>query len=116
MGLRQEKIADQIRDIIAVLLTGGQMRNPHLEPVSITAVKVTADLQNAKIYFRVYDDKYRADAERGMASAGSFFRKRLSRELDVRRVPDLSFHYDESVENAAKIETLLQEISKNKSV
>ena len=115
MGLRQEKLADQIRDVIAVLLSGGQMRDPRLEPVTVTAVKVTADLQNAKIYFRVYDDRFREDAERGMSSAGSFFRKKLSNELDVRRVPELTFYYDESIENAARIETLLQEISDEKN-
>lgn len=114
MGLRQERLADQIRDVIAGLLTGGHMRDPRLEPVTVTAVKVTADLQNAKVYFRVYNDLMREDAERAMTSAASFFRKRLSSELDVRRIPDLAFFYDESVENAARIETLLGEISNNK--
>jgi ribosome-binding factor A len=111
MGLRQDKIADQIRDVIASCLTGGQMRDPRLESVTVTAVQVTADLQNAKVYFRVYEDRLRSDAENAMRSAGGFFRKKLAHELDVRRVPELAFYYDESIENAARIETLLGEIS-----
>ena len=110
MGLRQEKIADQIRDVIASTLTGGQMTDPRLESVTVTAVQVTADLQNAKVFFRVYDDRFREDADTAMKRASSYFRKKLAGQLDVRRVPEIRLVYDESVENAARIETLLSQI------
>jgi len=114
MGLRQERIADQIRDIIAMNLVSGNMRDPRLESVTITAVKVTADLQNAKVYFRVYDTSAKEDASKALGSAATFFKKKLSVGLDVRRVPELRFYYDESIENAARIETLLGEIKKTR--
>lgn len=114
MGLRQDRIADQIRDIIALNLVSGNMRDPRLESVTITAVHVTADLQNAKVYFRVYNDEAKQGAQDALGSAGSFFKKKLSQGLDVRRVPELKFFYDDSIENAARIESLIDEINKDK--
>ena len=54
MGLRQERMADQIRDTLAVCFSGGQMADPRLSQVTITAVKLSGDLQIAKVYFRIY--------------------------------------------------------------
>lgn len=109
MGLRQQRIADEIRDIIAGMLLGGIMADPRLESVTITAVKVTQDISYATVYYRVYEDGNKPAAQKGLDSAAGFFRKRLSITLDIRRAPELKFVYDVSIENAARIETLLIE-------
>ncbi len=111
MGLRQERMADEIRDLLALNFQGGKLSDPRLEFVTITAVKLSADLQVGTVYFRTYTDEAKDNALKGLQSAAGFFRKQLGRELDIRRVPELRFIYDNSLENAANIETLLGKIA-----
>jgi ribosome-binding factor A len=111
MGLRQDRLADEIRDLIAVQFMGDQMSDPRLKNVSITAVKLTADLQLASVYYRVVgDDKAIADAQKGLHSASGFLRHRLAEALEIRRIPALRFFHDESVERGSRIESLLSQL------
>jgi ribosome-binding factor A len=113
MGLRKERLADEVRDIVANCFSGGQLRDPRLENVTITAVKLSGDLQLASVYFRVYGGKDSIEAtEKGLCSAVTFLRRRLAQDLDLRRVPNLRFFYDESVERGSQMEHLLANISR----
>ncbi len=114
MGLRKDQLADQIRDILAMNFQGGRLSDPRLESVTITAVKLTADLQQATVYFRTYDPAQADKAMRGLVSASGLLRRGLSEALDVRRVPELHFKYDKSIEYASRIETVLDAIDKEK--
>ena len=86
------------------------MSDPRLEAVTITAVKVSADLQLAYVYFRVYENGDPGSAQKGLESAAGFLRRQLAKNLDVRRVPELKFFFDESIENASRIEELLNKL------
>lgn len=110
MGLRQERMADEIRDILAVNFQGGRMNDPRLEFVTITAVKLSADLQVASIYYRVFDGSAPDRAQKGLESASAYLRHQL-RVLDTRRLPVLRFIYDDTAESAQKIEGILHKIS-----
>ena len=110
MSQRKERLGDEIRDIIAECLTGGKLDDPRLSFVTITGVKLSADLQLASIYFRVIEDDKRAETKKGLQNASGLFRKRLAEELDIRRVPNLRYFYDESVETSAKVDYLLEKI------
>ncbi len=110
MGLRQTRLADEIRDVLGTAFQGGNMRDPRLEDVTITAVKLTADLQLASVYFRLYGDntdERLAGVQKGLESATSFLRRRIADAVDLRRVPNLRFFYDESIERGSRIEELL---------
>ena len=110
MGVRQERLADQIRDVVARCFQGGLMQDPRLSNVTITAVKLSADLQIASIYFRVYEVEKVDNAKRGLETASGFLKKKLANQLDVRRIPELRFFYDESIEKASRIEELLSKL------
>lgn len=110
MGLRKERLADEIRDIVANLFSGGQMQDPRLALVAITAVKLSPDLQLASVYFRVIDETPIDVVAKGLERAAGFLRTRLAEELDIRRVPALRFFYDESIERGERIEVLLRQI------
>ena len=76
MGLRQERLADEIRDIVASLFTGGTLNDPRIQDVTVTAAKVSPDLQVATVYYRVYgSDIEAAEVQKGMEAAASFMRK-----------------------------------------
>ena len=109
MGLRKERLADEVRDIIAGCFQAGILGDPRLSFVTITSVKLSGDCQLANIYFISHDpdvDK----AKRGLQCASGFLRKKLAENLDIRRVPDLRFFYDESIERGAHMESLLKQI------
>ena len=110
MSMRQQRLADEIRDVLAECFQGGLMSDPRLEQVTITGVKLSPDLQLASVYYRVYTDDAISDASQGLAVAAGFLRKELARRLTVRRVPNLRFFYDESLEKASRIEDLLRKL------
>lgn len=110
MSMRQQRLADEIRDVLAECFQGGLMSDPRLEQVTITGVKLSPDLQLASVYFRVYSDDVVNDASQGLTAASGFLRKELARRLTVRRVPNLRFFYDESIEKASRIEDLLRKL------
>ena len=111
MGLRQDRLADEIRDIIGGLFAGGHLSDPRLVGVVITAVKLTGDLQLATIYFRSYTETIpRVDIAKGLERASGVMKRRLSEVLDVRRIPELRFLFDESIEHGSRIEELLKKI------
>jgi ribosome-binding factor A len=107
---RKQILGDEIRDIVANCLMGGQMNDPRLEFVTITNVKLTPDLQLASIYFRILDESKKSETKKGLESARGVFRHRLAEELEIRRVPNLRFFYDNSVEHGAKVDYLLDQI------
>lgn len=108
-AVRKGRIADQIRDLIAGLFLGGRLSDPRLEQVTITAVKISPDMQLASVYYRVYSDSAREPAKVALEQASGLLRNSL-KSLDIRRIPRLRFFYDESLERAATIETLLSQI------
>ena len=114
MGLRQERLADEIRDIVASLFTGGTLNDPRIQDVTVTAAKVSPDLQVATIYYRVYGEEVDAkQVQKGMEAATSFMRKKIGSALELRRVPDLRFFFDESIDKASDIERLLMDLKKS---
>lgn len=117
MTLRTDRVADEIRDKLALIFTSGAVSDPRLEAITITAVKVTPDLQLASIYYRVFDnsEEQKEQAMKGFKSCQAFLRKKLGESLDLRRVPELRFFFDDSIERAEKMEKLLGEIDEETS-
>lgn len=114
MALRKDRLADEIRDIVGSCFLGGKMSDPRLEGVTITSVKLSGDLQIASVYYRVYSDDLIEKAQKGLESAAGYFRKQLADALEVRRVPELKFYYDKSIEYGSNIEKLLYKLREEK--
>ena len=115
MSLRKERMGDEIRDIIAACLTGGQMNDPRLQFVTITGVKLSPDLQLASVHFRVIDDKTQNDTRKALDNAAGIFRTKLAKALDIRRVPELRFYFDTSVERGASVDAMIDLIRKERN-
>lgn len=110
MSLRADRVADEIRDVLAACFQGGRIEDPRLQAVTITATKLSPDLQLASIYFRLYDDSLQEQALKGLQAASGFLKREIAKKIQLRRVPELRFFYDESVEKADKIEELLHKL------
>ncbi len=110
MGIRQQRLADEIRDLVATLFQGGLIEDPGLDGVTITATKLTGDLQICYIYFRLYDSSRIKAAEQGFRRAEGMLKQRLATVLKIRKVPGLKFIFDDSVEHGSNIEQLLDQV------
>lgn len=110
MGIRQERLGDSIKDLLAAFFLSGKINDPRLSSVTVTEVKLSPDLQIAKVYFRVYDKGTLGGAITALKNARGLFRSYLSKNLDIRRVPALQFYFDETIEKASHIEELLKNL------
>jgi ribosome-binding factor A len=68
-------------------------------------------LQQARVYYTsLGDPKARRESQRALQRAAPFLRRQLGRRLRLRRIPELQFFFDESIERHDRIEQILQEI------
>ena len=108
-GPRPERVADQIRAEVADLIAR-ELHDPGLGFLTITRVQVSPDLQHARVYFTTLGDPTaRRNTGRALERASSFIRRQLGRRLRLRRVPELEFVFDDTIEHQDRIERLLQE-------
>ncbi len=108
---RQKKVAELLHKEISQLIQF-QTQDPRLGFVTITGVDVTPDLRQAKVYFTILDDDSLEETLAGLNSASGFFRHQLAQTLDLRHIPELSFKWDKTLENALRIDSLLDTIKK----
>jgi ribosome-binding factor A len=107
---RPGRVGDQIRVELADLLAR-QVHDPGIGFLTITDVKVTADLQMARVYYTTLgDEKARRESARALGRATPFLRRQIGQRLRLRRAPELQFFFDESIERQDRIERILQDI------
>jgi len=110
-GTRPARVGEELRQALAELLAR-EVHDPGIGFVTITHVKVSPDLQTARVsYTSLGDDKVRRDTARALGRATPFLRRAIGQRLRLRRVPELMFHFDESVENQARIERILIDLA-----
>lgn len=86
-----------------------KIKDPRLEMVTITGVKVSPDLKTARVYFSRFGnaEEIRKGLE-GLQSAAGFIKRELGPRMKLRHVPDLEFIHDSSFEYGDRIESLLK--------
>ncbi len=82
------------------------VKDPRLEGVTITDVIVSDDYSIAKVFFFVHQGMDSKKVLKGFESAKGFFKAELSHSLDLRRVPDLRFIYDDTLDLFGQIESV----------
>jgi ribosome-binding factor A len=114
MAHRIERVGSLIRDEISRLLQR-QVKDPRLGNfVAVTEVSVSPDLRYAKVFVScIGDDEVKRDMLSGLAAASGFLRNQLAKNLRLRRIPELSFHWDDSIERGAHLLQLIDEVSSN---
>ena len=105
---RPEQVAETIRAVLAEALLRGEVRDPRVGLVTVSAVEVTRDLSHANVIVVPHgDDDARAEAIEGLKSAAGYLRRLVARELSTRIVPELHFKLDLGFEHAKRINELL---------
>jgi len=104
-------VGDQIRQEISELLTRGAVHDPGIGFITLTRVKVSADLQVARVFYTsMGDEKARVETARALGRATPFFRRHLGARLQLRRVPEIEFRFDESIASQDRIEQILRDL------
>ena len=103
---RTDRIADQIQRDLASLIQR-EIKDPRLGMVTINHVKVAKDLGYADVYITVFPLGGK-DTLNVLKNAAGFLRTELSREIKLRVMPELRFHYDESVERGRHLTSLIE--------
>ena len=108
---RSERVGELLIEVIADVLRE-DIRDPRITAVTITAAKVTKDLRQARIYFTILGgaSENKDAVLAGLKSALGFIRARIGKQLKLRFVPAIEFFYDDSVDEAERIEKLLRQV------
>ena len=107
MSVKIDRIASNlVKEISYILMT--EVKDPDVKFVTVTDCQVTSDLSYAKVYFTNLIDKDRDKVEKALNRASSFIRGKLFDKVEIRKMPELTFIYDESIEYGMKIEKILE--------
>lgn len=108
---RVQRVAEQIQREIASLLSTGQVKDPRIGFVTITAVEVTPDLKEAKVFYVVHGTPTEIkESGRALSDSAGKLRGHIGRAMKIRHAPELRFVHDKSIEEGEKIERLLKEV------
>ena len=108
-GRRPHRVGERIREELSRVMIS-DLRDPRLGFVTVTEVRMTSDLREARIYVSVMgDDQQQSDSLKALEAAGGFLRRELSHRMQLRRVPSLRFELDHSSVYAEHIEKLLRQ-------
>lgn len=107
---RQLRVGEVIRHALVRLLDRGEANDPGLDGVSVTVteVRVSPNLRNATAFVMPLGGTGSDEILESLNRASSFFRHRIAGEIDLRRLPTLSFELDDSFDNAGRIDALLR--------
>ncbi|MDZ7779383.1 MAG: 30S ribosome-binding factor RbfA [Gemmatimonadota bacterium] len=107
---RLARLNEQLKRELAELIRT-DVRDPRVGLVTVTDVDVTSDLSVARVYVRALGETEEVDeALAGLEAAAPFLRGSLGKELSIRRIPELRFQRDRSLEHATRIEEILSEV------
>lgn len=107
---RSDRVGDLLLELLSQLIRK-EVSDPRVGSITLTSVEVTKDLRHARVYFTLLDEQARKEeALSGLKSATGFIRAKVGRELKLRFVPTIEFVYDDSRDQARRIEDLLKQI------
>tara|TARA_X000000950_G_scaffold157780_1_gene193491 strand:+ start:23901 stop:24248 length:348 start_codon:yes stop_codon:yes gene_type:complete len=110
---RPEKIADLLKKEVSLILSH-EVKDPRLQNMNITAVKVTDDISIAYVYYTIIGrpiKKNESKVENNvLIKLSGMLRSKISKLIEIRRVPKIIFKFDESIEYSENIEKLLKNI------
>lgn len=109
MSVKTKKIGSMfIREISRIILE--EIKDPNIKFVTLTGCDVTNDLSYAKVYFTCLNRDKKEETEKALNKAANYIEIELSKSIEIRKMPQISFHYDTSIEYGENIEKKLQEI------
>ncbi|MBU9722700.1 MULTISPECIES: 30S ribosome-binding factor RbfA [Bacillaceae] len=113
-NVRANRVGEQIKKELTDIIQR-EIKDPRIGFITVTAVEVTGDLQQATAYITVYgEDDQRSKTLEGLRKAKGFIRSEIGKRIQLRKTPELEFKFDESIERGNRIEELLRKLNEDK--
>lgn len=106
---RSRQVGDLIHRELAMILQR-ETNDLRLHRISITEVDAAPDLRNARIFYTVLEESDLEDTQKALTKGAGFLRQVLAEKVELRRVPKLEFIYDQNLQNANKLASILHKI------
>ena len=111
MSIKLERLGQIFTEAISKIINE-EVKDDDIKFVTITAVDISSDLSYAKVYYTNLIDKDREKEGIALNRASNFIRGKLFDMVEIRKMPELTFIYDKSIEYGNKIEKIIDEINK----
>ena len=106
---RSDRVSAQLRRELGTLVHEF-VREHNLPSSSVSDVEVTRDMAHAKVFITALMQERSAEAVKGLKALAPQIRFQLGKAMKLRHVPELHFHYDDSVDRGERIENLLRDL------
>ena len=106
---RSDRVSAQLRRELGTLVHEF-VREHNLPSASVSDVEVTRDLAHAKVFVTALMQERSAEAVKGLKELAPQIRYKLGKAMKLRHVPELHFHYDDSVDRGERMESLLRDL------
>jgi len=108
-GSRMRRINEVLREVVGAAISG-ELSDPRIGFVTVTAVETSPDLRTAKVFVSVLGSEEEREATfEGLRSSHGVIQSRIAAETRMKRTPTLTFHYDDTIEKGVRISELLGE-------
>lgn len=109
MGHRLLRINESIKETLSSVITAEGLKDPRVGFVTVTGVETTPDLRHAKVYVSVLGGSTeRDDTLKALEKSRGVLQARINASLHMKRTPQLQFFYDETLDNALRIERAMK--------
>ena len=113
MSVRLDKVSSLIKEEISLIFLH-KIQDPAFGLITITGVKLSPDLRNAKIYVSIYEKEKRDVLLQKVNDIKGYIKSQLAQRIrNLRFIPDLAFYIDDTLDYVEKMDGLFKEIHKN---
>jgi ribosome-binding factor A len=106
---RMRRVNEAVREVVSAHISG-DLSDPRIGFVTVTAVDTSPDLRQARVYVTVLGDEHaRSEALAGLTSSRGYLQAQVGVELSMKRTPTLAFVYDESTDRGMRVSQLIDE-------
>lgn len=113
-NIKIERLNHSIQEVISIIILR-EVKDEDLKFVTITGVETTSDLSFSKVYYTVLDESKKELINEKLAKASPFIRTELAKRIEVRHTPELKFIFDTSIEYGNHIESIIENLNKEKN-
>jgi ribosome-binding factor A len=114
-NLRATRVGELMKKELGEIISR-KIKDPRIGFITVTDVRVTGDLQQAKVFITILgDEEQKQNTLKGLAKANGFIRSEIGKRIRIRKTPEITFEFDDSIEYGTRIEKLLSELNDERS-
>lgn len=112
--MRSARVSSEVYEILASVIHN-ELSDPRLKGIQLTSSEMTKDLKILKVYYYVEGgEAERRHARQGLNSAIGYLKRSLSEHLRLRVIPEIKFYFDDSIERAERLDTILDNLKRKR--